>query len=63
EMPAPDAAFTLTRQDLLAAVLGGKDLGEMISGGSVEVDGNSAALTELIGYLDAPDPDFAIVTP
>ncbi|NDV09025.1 MBL fold metallo-hydrolase [Rhodococcus sp. IEGM 248] len=63
EMPAPDAAFTLTRQDLLAAVLGGKDLGEMISGGSVEVDGNSAALTELIGYLDASDPDFAIVTP
>ena len=63
EMPAPDAAFTLTRQDLLAAVLGGKDLGEMISGGSVEVDNNSAALTELIGYLDAPDPDFAIVTP
>ncbi|MFW2236729.1 alkyl/aryl-sulfatase [Rhodococcus opacus] len=63
EMPAPDAAFTLTRQDLLAALLEGKDLGEMISGGSVEVDGNSAALTELIGYLDAPDPDFAIVTP
>ena len=63
EMPAPDAAFTLTRQDLLAAVLVGKDLGEMISGGSVVVDGYSAALTELIGYLDAPDPDFAIVTP
>ncbi|PBC58288.1 alkyl/aryl-sulfatase [Rhodococcus sp. ACPA1] len=63
EMPAPGAAFTLTRQDLLAGLLGGEDLGEMISGGSVEVDGNSAALTELIGYLDAPDPDFAIVTP
>ncbi|QNG17336.1 hypothetical protein G4H71_13205 [Rhodococcus triatomae] len=25
--------------------------------------GDSGKLTELIGYLDGPDPDFAIVTP
>lgn len=63
QIPAPDAAFTLTRQGLLAVLLGGRNVIEMVSSGDVEVDGNTATLTELIGYLDSPDPDFAIVTP
>ncbi len=35
----------------------------MVGAGRIGVEGDAAKLTELIGYLDAPDPDFAIVTP
>ncbi|MFF2087256.1 alkyl/aryl-sulfatase [Nocardia sp. NPDC058176] len=63
DLPAPDATFVLSEQDLRAALLGGRSLSEMIGAGTVSVDGDAAALAELVGYLDAPDPDFAIVTP
>ncbi|KJF20243.1 alkyl/aryl-sulfatase [Rhodococcus sp. AD45-ID] len=59
----PDAVFTLTRPDLLTALLGGKGLDEMIADGTVQTGGNAQSVTELISYLDSPDPDFAIVTP
>ncbi|WP_309139069.1 alkyl sulfatase C-terminal domain-containing protein [Nocardia cyriacigeorgica] len=34
-----------------------------IGAGRVKVDGDVGKLVELVGYLDAPDPDFAILTP
>lgn len=58
-----DATFTLTEADLDAALIGGADLGRLIADGRVTVDGDATKLAELVGYLDAPDPDFAIVTP
>ncbi|MGN5237045.1 alkyl/aryl-sulfatase [Rhodococcus sp. SJ-3] len=63
DLPAPDATFTLTSRALHEALLGGTDLSAMIDDGSVVADGNVVALSELVGYLDSPDPDFAIVTP
>ncbi|MGW5073861.1 alkyl/aryl-sulfatase [Rhodococcus sp. NPDC004095] len=63
EMPAPDVAFTLTRQNLHDALLGRRGLDAMIAAQEVAVDGDAGKLVELVGYLDAPDPDFAIVTP
>ncbi|MFD4355929.1 alkyl/aryl-sulfatase [Nocardia sp. NPDC058518] len=63
DLAPADAAFTLTEADLHAALLGGADLSQMIGDGRVAVEGDPAALAELVGYLDAPDPDFAIVTP
>lgn len=63
DLPAPDATFTLTNRELHEALLGGADLNAMVKDGSVEADGNVAVLAELVGYLDSPDPDFAIVTP
>ncbi|MBB5916246.1 alkyl sulfatase BDS1-like metallo-beta-lactamase superfamily hydrolase [Nocardia transvalensis] len=63
DMPAPDAAFTLTDADLHAALLGARDLTEMITDGTITVEGDPATLAELVSYLDTPDPDFAIVTP
>ncbi|WP_233266693.1 alkyl/aryl-sulfatase [Tomitella fengzijianii] len=62
-LPAPDAAFTLTRADLIAAVVGGGDLEQMVADGRVTAEGDAGKLAELVGYLDSPDPDFAIVTP
>lgn len=63
DVPAPDATFTLTDADLHAALLGGQDLRQMIADGAVAAEGDATVLAELVGYLDAPDPDFAIVTP
>ncbi|MFD4443595.1 alkyl/aryl-sulfatase [Nocardia sp. NPDC058519] len=63
DLAPADATFTLTEADLHAALLGGADLSQMIGDGRVAVEGDPAALAELVGYLDAPDPDFAIVTP
>ncbi|WP_278263030.1 alkyl sulfatase dimerization domain-containing protein [Nocardia sp. AG03] len=63
DLPDPDATFALTAGDLRAALLGGQDLRAMIADGRVQVDGEAGKLAELVGYLDAPDPDFDIVTP
>ncbi|MEV6217233.1 alkyl sulfatase dimerization domain-containing protein [Nocardia sp. NPDC051833] len=63
DLPPADARFALTEQDLRAALLGGESLPDMITAGRVTVEGDASTLTELVGYLDAPDPDFSIVTP
>lgn len=63
DLPEPDATFALTAADLRAALLGGQGLQQMIADGRVKVTGEAGKLAELVGYLDVPDPDFAIVTP
>ncbi|MBV1855176.1 alkyl/aryl-sulfatase [Catellatospora tritici] len=59
ENPPPgqsDLRLTLTKRDLLG-MLAGKGLG------GAAHDGDVGVLRRLVGYLDAPDPSFAIVTP
>ncbi|MFD6400058.1 alkyl/aryl-sulfatase [Nocardia sp. NPDC060249] len=63
DLPPARTTFALTEADLRAALLGGQDLATMIGDGRVTVEGDPSELAELVGYLDAPDPDFAIVTP
>ncbi len=63
DVPAADATFTLNGTALHVALLGGKDIQKMVADGEITTDGNPAVLGELVGYLDNPDPDFAIVTP
>ncbi|MFD9070779.1 alkyl/aryl-sulfatase [Streptomyces lasiicapitis] len=54
----PDAGVTLTMtKPQLLAMLAGKGLGD------IEVDGDVSLLHTLLGVVDEPDPDFAIVTP
>lgn len=48
---------------LRALLLGGVDLADMAHQGRAKVSGDPGRLVELVGYLTAPDPDFAIVTP
>lgn len=57
-LPSDDAdlTLTLTKRDL-PGVLGGGALD------GVGQSGDSSVLRRLLGLLDAPDPDFAIVTP
>lgn len=60
---AADATFTLTKPALFGLLLGGVDPQQAVSDGSLTVDGDIAKFAELAAHLDAPDPDFAIVTP
>ena len=61
--PAPaDATLRLPKAALPAVVAGAPDTGLLADLG-VEVVGDASALARLVAALDAPDPDFAIVTP
>ncbi|TCJ97300.1 alkyl sulfatase BDS1-like metallo-beta-lactamase superfamily hydrolase [Nocardia alba] len=62
-LPAPDATVTLTRQTLIATLVGGADLRKGVASGDIALDGDVTALAKLPGLIDKPDPNFAIVTP
>ena len=51
-----DVTITLTKALLLAMLAG-------LAGPGIEVEGDPAVLPALLGVLDVPVPDFAIVTP
>ena len=59
----PDAVISVERgavNDLVAGVL---TLDALTASGRLAVEGDQAKLGELLGLLDPPDPNFAIVTP
>ncbi|MEU9394615.1 alkyl sulfatase dimerization domain-containing protein [Streptomyces sp. NPDC048324] len=60
---APHVEITLTEADLRALLLGALSPADLAAKDSVEITGDAGRLSELLGYLDTPDPDFAIVTP
>lgn len=55
--------LTVRYTDLLGALFGGKPLATKVASGDAQIDGDPAAFARLIGWLDKPDPAFAIVTP
>ncbi|MFG2955866.1 alkyl/aryl-sulfatase [Streptomyces sp. NPDC048291] len=59
----PDVEFTLARTDLRAVLLGTLPPAALAARDDVKVTGDAGRLTELLGHLAAPDPDFAVVTP
>ncbi|WP_054814441.1 alkyl/aryl-sulfatase [Nocardia arizonensis] len=63
KLPDPDAEFTLTRATLIRVLLGGADFGVAVAAGDIGIEGDPVSLADLVHVLDAPDPDFAIVTP
>jgi alkyl sulfatase BDS1-like metallo-beta-lactamase superfamily hydrolase len=62
-LPPAEATFTMTRPLLLAILIGGRDFAGAIAAGEVVVTGDAGKLAALVGVLDTPDPDFALVTP
>jgi alkyl sulfatase BDS1-like metallo-beta-lactamase superfamily hydrolase len=63
ERAAPDVEFTLAESDLRAVLLGAVAPADLAARPDVQVSGDAGKLAELLGHLDEPDPDFAIVTP
>ena len=59
----PDVEITLDEDTLRAVLLGTVPPSDLAGRPGVTVTGDVAKLTELLGHLAAPDPDFAIVTP
>ncbi|MFD4227479.1 alkyl/aryl-sulfatase [Streptomyces sp. NPDC058545] len=59
----PDVEITLDRSALHTVLLGSTTPDELARRAGVEVAGDLRKLTELLGHLGTPDPDFAIVTP
>jgi alkyl sulfatase BDS1-like metallo-beta-lactamase superfamily hydrolase len=57
-----DAVLHLPREALPVVATGAADAAGMAAAG-VRLDGDPTVLPRLLGALDAPDPDFAIVTP
>ena len=51
-----DLTVTLTKTQLIGLLLQGQTDG-------VEMSGDPGVLATLVGLLDSPDPDFAVVTP
>ena len=51
-----DLTVTLTKPQLIGLLLQGQTDG-------VEMSGDQGVLATLVGLLDTPDPDFAVVTP
>ncbi|GEL21088.1 beta-lactamase-like protein [Pseudonocardia sulfidoxydans NBRC 16205] len=58
-----DATIRVSRQALLALFSGQAGAGDLATTGDLTVDGPADVLERLLSVLDAPDPDFAIVTP
>lgn len=63
EAADPDLEIDLAEADLRALLLGATRLDELTGQGRAEIRGDAGRLAELLGYLGAPDPDFAVVTP
>ncbi|MGW4049892.1 alkyl/aryl-sulfatase [Streptomyces sp. NPDC004779] len=59
----PDLDITLAEADLRAVLLGTLSPADLLAREGVRAIGDTAKLTELLGHLGRPDPDFAIVTP
>jgi alkyl sulfatase BDS1-like metallo-beta-lactamase superfamily hydrolase len=62
-LPPPDATFTLAKSTLIRVLLAGDDFGVAAAAGDIVIEGDVTKLAELVDIFDAPDPDFAIVTP
>ncbi|MFI9604038.1 alkyl/aryl-sulfatase [Streptomyces sp. NPDC052043] len=60
---ATDVEVTLAEPSLRAVLLGTVSPGDLAARADVTITGDPGKLTELLGYLGDPDPDFAIVTP
>lgn len=60
---AGETVVTADRTTFLLAAFTGAPVDKLIASGAIKVEGDKAALGRLISWLDAPRPDFPIVTP
>jgi alkyl sulfatase BDS1-like metallo-beta-lactamase superfamily hydrolase len=61
--PAGTTTFALSRRSLIGLVTGQLDLAAALGDGTVTIDGDAAAIVQLLELLAPVDPDFDIVTP
>jgi len=57
------ASIRLAHPALIKAATGAASPQELVAAGELTIDGDGSSLETLLSLLDAPDPNFAIVTP
>ena len=60
---AADAIITIERATLNELMAGATSIEAIVGDGRLTIEGDHAALGDVLGLLDPPDPGFAIVTP
>jgi len=63
EAPSDVTRFTLSRRALIGVVTGQVDLATALADGTVTIDGDPAAMANLVGLLAPVDAEFNIVLP
>ena len=58
-----ETTLTMDRTTFLLAVFTGAPVEKLIASGAIKVEGDRGGLAKLTSWLDAPLPDFPIVTP
>ncbi len=60
---AVDATVRVSRAGFNGLIAGVSQPQDLLAAGDLTIEGNAALFGELLGLLDPPDPNFAIVTP
>jgi len=60
---AADATVRISRAAFNRLIAGAAQPQDLVASGELAIDGNPASFAELLGLLDPPDPNFAIVSP
>ena len=60
---AVDATVRVSRTGFDGLIAGVSQPQDLLAAGDLTIEGNAALFGELLGLLDPPDPNFAIVTP
>lgn len=60
---AAEVTFTADKPAFLQTVAAPQSLGDLVTSGALQVDGDAGAWGRLLGLLDTPDPSFEIVLP
>jgi alkyl sulfatase BDS1-like metallo-beta-lactamase superfamily hydrolase len=60
---APDATVRVSRAGFNRLIAGAAQPQDLLAAGDLTIDGDAALFGRLLGLLDPPDPNFAIVTP
>jgi alkyl sulfatase BDS1-like metallo-beta-lactamase superfamily hydrolase len=63
EPPSGVTTLTLARRALIGVIIGRLELASAVGDGTITIDGDPAAIANLVGLLAPVDPKFNIVTP
>lgn len=58
-----DASVRIERSALNEVIAGTASIESIAASGRLAIEGDQTKLNQLLGLLDPPDPNFAIVTP
>jgi alkyl sulfatase BDS1-like metallo-beta-lactamase superfamily hydrolase len=61
--PGAGATVRLSRPDLLMTLIAGLPFAPRVESGHIAIEGDASLYAALVGLIEAPAPNFPIVTP